>query len=182
MSAEPNNSYRNIVVCGDVGTGTTTLAKGLAKKLGWEYLSAGDIFRKYHKEHGIPLWDKASIPDELDKKVDTGFFEKMKKESGLVVDGHYAGWFAKDLKSVFRILLTCDKKVADDRIISRQATHQETPEQIEERRKQLRDKFKKLYSSEDYEDPEFFNLIIDTTNTSIEDTLSIAFQKFSQDS
>ena len=31
--------YRNIVVAGDVGTGTTTLAKSLADKLNFKYIS-----------------------------------------------------------------------------------------------------------------------------------------------
>ena len=68
--------YKNIVICGDVGTGTTTLAKGLAEKLGWKYLSAGDFFRDYHKKHNIPLWNKAAIPDEIEKKIDYEFLKK----------------------------------------------------------------------------------------------------------
>ncbi|MCH7530079.1 AAA family ATPase, partial [Patescibacteria group bacterium] len=61
--------YRNIIVCGDVGTGTTTLSKELAKKLGWRHISAGNFFRKYFKKHNIPLWDKLSVPDKVEEVI-----------------------------------------------------------------------------------------------------------------
>jgi len=172
--------FKNIVVSGDIGTGTTTLAKRLASKLNWQYLSAGDFFRAYHKEHNLPLWNKAAIPDKIERKIDYEFLNKMRKESEIVFDAHYAGWFARNLKNVFRILLLTDKKVAAERILSRKHTHKETVEEIEERRSQLRSKFKKLYSSDNYEDPKYFHLIIDTTNTSISDSISTAFKEFSR--
>ncbi|OGY27173.1 MAG: hypothetical protein A2Z42_01995 [Candidatus Woykebacteria bacterium RBG_19FT_COMBO_43_10] len=169
-----NPSFRNIVICGDVGTGTTTLAKGLAEKLGWKYLSAGDFFRAYHKKHNIPLWNKAAIPDEVEKKIDYEFLEKMKKEDHVVFDTHYGGWFGKDIADLFRILLTCDKDAATKRILERDHTHKETPQEIDERRTQIRAKFKKLYSSDNYEVPKYFNLIVDTTTTDANETLTTA--------
>lgn len=174
------SKYKNIAVCGDVGTGTSTLATRLAKNLDWKYISAGDIFREYHKRHNIPLWDKRSIPDELDKKIDQEFLEKMKNEENIVFDTHYGGWFTRNLDYVYRVLLVCDKDVATRRIIDRQHTHKETPEEIEERRKQLRAKFKKLYSNEDYEDPKLFHLVIDTTKTGVEETIQKAIESFNE--
>jgi len=171
--------YRNIVVCGNVGSGTTTLAKGLADKQGWKYLSAGDFFRDYQKRRSIPLWNKAAIPDEIERKIDYEFLEKMKRNKHIVFDCHYGGWFARDLPEVFRILLVCDKNVATQRIIARDQFEKETSQQIEERRRQLRAKFKKLYSSDSYEDPKYFHLVIDTTTTSIEETILAVLNKLS---
>ncbi len=169
-------TYKNIVVSGDVGTGTSTLAQGLAKKLGWKYLTVGDIFRDYHKKHKIPLWNKLALPDKLDKSVDRDFFEKMKKNKHIVFDGHYLGWFSKKLTYVYKILLVSDKKVATQRILEREHTHKEKAKEIEERRRQLRKKFRKLYSNDNYEDPKIFHLVIDTTNLSIEQTIQKALK------
>jgi predicted cytidylate kinase len=174
------NKFRNITISGDVGTGTSTLAKDLGKKLGWVIVSAGDIFREYHKKHNIPLWNKSDIPDELDKKVDHEFFEKMKTDEKIIFESHYSGWFARDLDDIYRILLICDKDLATKRIIDREHTHKETSGEIEERRKQLRAKFKKLYSSDNYEDPQLFNLVIDTTKTGIDETIEQTFKAFSK--
>ncbi|OGY31804.1 MAG: hypothetical protein A3A57_02840 [Candidatus Woykebacteria bacterium RIFCSPLOWO2_01_FULL_41_12] len=171
--------YKNIVVSGNVGTGTSTLAKGLTEKLAWRYISAGDFFRDYFKNHNIPLWDKSKIPDDLDKKIDLDYFEKMKKESNIVFDSHYGGWFARDLPDVFKIVLICDKKEATKRIIEREHTHKERPEEVEKRRIQLKKKFRKLYSNDDYEDPKFFDIVIDTGSSSAEETLEKVYQAFS---
>ncbi|HEX7456079.1 MAG TPA: cytidylate kinase family protein [Candidatus Nanoarchaeia archaeon] len=170
-------SFKNVVISGDIGTGTSTLAKGLAEKLGWKYLSAGDFFRAYHQEHHIPLWNKAAIPDRIEKKIDYEFLEKMKHGDGCVFDAHYAGWFARNLPDVFRILLICDKDIATQRIIDREQSEKEPAQQIEERRKQLREKFEKLYGNDKYEDPKYFHLVIDTASTGVQDTILAALDK-----
>lgn len=167
--------YRNIVICGDVGTGTTTLGKSLAEKLGWRFLSLGELFRKYHKEHNIPLWDKGTLPDKVDKEIDQMFLEKIKKENHYVYDTHYGGWFTKDMPDIFRVLLICDKEVADKRIVDRDG---EVPSDLDKRRHGLRKKFQKLYSDENYENPEWFHIVIDTTKNGIEETLNKTLEKF----
>ncbi len=171
------SKYKNAVVCGNIGTGTTTLSEELAKKLGWRHISAGNFFRKYSKKHHIPLWDKNSVPDEIDRKIDAQFLEIMKNEKNIVLDSHYGGWFARDLSDVLRILLICDKSVATRRILDREHTHTETAEEIEKRRIQLKEKFHKLYSSDDYEDPKYFHLVIDTTLTSVQESISTTLEK-----
>ena len=173
-----SNKYKNIIVCGDMGTGTSTLANGLAKRLGWEHIAAGDIFREYQKNNRIPLWNTAAIPKELDNRVDEEFFRRMKNSKHIVFDSHYGGWFARDLDSVFRILLTADKEVSAKRIIERQHTHQETSKEIVKRRNELRAKFKKLYSDDNYEDTKYFNLVIDTTHTGVEETINKSIEAF----
>ncbi len=178
MNSKLKTPFRNIVICGDVGTGTSTLAKGLADKLGWEYVSVGDFFRDYQKRNNIPLWNKAAIPDDIEKKVDSDLLEKMKKEKSRVIDSHYAGWFSRNLDDIFRILLICNKEIATQRIIDRGQSEKETADQIEERREQLKEKFKKLYSSNDYEDQKYFNLVIDTGVNGAEETIETAYKKF----
>ena len=170
-------SFKNIVISGDVGTGTSTLAKELAKKLGWKYLSAGDFFRSWFKEQNIPLWNKAAIPDGVEKKIDYEFLAKMKTEDGIIFESHYGGWFAKDLPETLRILLVCDPRVATKRILNREHTHKENPKEIDERRRQLRAKFKKLYSNDDYEDPKFFHLVLDSVANSVEEEVAAALKK-----
>lgn len=164
-------NYRNIVVAGDIGTGTTTLAKSLAEKLQMKYQSTGDFFRTYALEHNIELWNKEAIPDDIDREVDEKFTALIKNESGYVIDSHYAGWFARDMKDVFKILLVCDPKVAEERIISRDHTHKETTEEVRKRRAGIVAKFKKLYSQENHEDPKLFDLVIDTAKSTPAETL-----------
>jgi cytidylate kinase len=168
--------WRNIVIAGDVGVGTTTLARGLSSKLDWIFLSAGEFFRKYSQEHNIPLWNKAAIPDDFERKIDSDLTSKIEKEKGWVIEGHYLGWFTKDLPDVFRILLTCDRAEANKRMLARKTSHVEGVEEIEKRRSGLYAKFKKLYSNENYEDPNLYQLTLDTTQTTPTETLEQAFK------
>ena len=170
--------YRNLIVCGDVVSVQTTLSRGLAKKLDWEFFSAGEFFRQYSRENNIPLWDKSKVPDDVEREVDSNFFNKILKEKHLIFDTHYGAWFARNLDHVFRILLICNKDVATQRLLDRKHTHRETPGEIEERRRQFHEKFKKLYGDNNYEDPKYFHLVIDTTVTGEEDSLSQALRAF----
>lgn len=163
--------YKNIVISGSIGSGTSTLAKKLAEKLVWEHHSTGDFFRSYHLEHKIPLWNSAEIPVELDKKIDNYIFEELRDKEHLVIDSHYAAWFARDLKDVFKVLLTCDIEEVIERVTTRRHTHKETEEEVLERIKQLDHKFRKLYAEENYLDPKYYDLIIDTTGSTPEVTL-----------
>jgi len=169
--------FKNIVIAGDVGTGTTTLAKALASKFGFKYISAGDFFRAYALENNIPLWNKKAVPDKLDREIDQKFFEVMSNQNGFVFDTHYGGYFARNLKDVFKILLTCDPKIAEERILARDHTHQETVGDIRKRRAENLAKFHKLYSKDSPEKPEYFDLIIDTTNSTPEETLQEALAR-----
>jgi cytidylate kinase len=164
--------FQNIVISGDIGTGTSTLAKNLSSELGWECLSVGSFFRQYALEHHLPLWDKASVPVEVEKEIDYLFQDKMKKEVNKLFEGHYSGWFAKDLPKSFRILLNADLEVCLERAVKRlDHTHLETREEVFKRREGIIEKFKTVYGEDDYLNPAYFNLMIDTTNITPEEVL-----------
>lgn len=169
--------YRNIVIAGDVGTGTSTLGKNLAEKLKWKFLSAGEFFREYAKAHKIPLWDKDAVDDNFERKIDGELADKLKSEQDYVIEAHYSGWFARDMKDVYKILLTCERSVATERMLTRDHTHKETTEEIEKRRSGLYAKFKKLYSNDNYENPTIYDFVFDTTNSSPEETLDQVLKK-----
>lgn len=171
--------YTTIAISGPIASGTSTTAKALAQKLNLKYVAVGEFFRKYALEHNIPLYDKAQIPDELDRKVDEEV-TNLAQKGAVAIDGDYIGYFTRDMENVLKVLLVCDEKIRIERALERQSTHQETKEEIKLRQEGLYKKFHKLYSKEDYLDPKFFNLIIDTTNTKPEEVvekITSAFQR-----
>lgn len=156
--------YKSIVISGQIAAGSSTAAKTLAQKLNLKYHSAGDFFRKYSLEHNIPLYDKAQIPDELDQQMDQEL-TKLADQGGVVIDADYAGYFTRHMPHVLKVLLTCDYQTRLKRALARVHTHQETQEEIKKREEGLDTKFRKLYANENFLDPKFFDLVIDTTNT-----------------
>ena len=173
----PASKYRSIAISGQIAAGSTTTAKDLAQKLNLPYHSAGDFFRKYFLEHKIPLYAKDQIPDELDKKID-GELTNLADRGEVVIEADYIGYFTRNIPHVLRVLLTCDEKVRIKRALLRKHTHTETEEEIKLRERGLDAKFRKLYADENFLDPKFFDLIIDTTNTPPEEVVEIIKNKF----
>lgn len=155
-------AYTSITVSGPIASGTSTAAKALADKLNLKYISAGDFFRQYATDHNIPLYNKSKIPDNLDEEVDAELTE-LANNGRYVIDAHYIGYFTKDSKQVLKVLLTCDYEIRISRALARTHTHVETEEEINLREQGLDAKFRKLYADENFLDPKFFGLIIDTT-------------------
>lgn len=62
-----------ISITGDLGSGKSTVAKQLAKDLGFDYISTGTIFREIAKEYGIDVLklNKLALTDtSIDDRVD----------------------------------------------------------------------------------------------------------------
>lgn len=169
--------YKSIVICGKIASGTSTAAINVSKKLNLKYESAGDFFRKYTLEKKVPLHDKSQIPDDLDRQIDTKL-TNMTESGGYVIDSHYAAYFARNNKHVLKILLECSDKERFKRALLRKHTHSETVEEIKLREKGIQERFNKLYSSEDFENPKFFDLVIDTTKTNPKTTAQKIIEKF----
>lgn len=159
-------AYTSITLSGQIASGTSTTGKTLAQKLNLKYESAGDFFRNYAMENNIPLHDKSQIPDDLDQKIDQEL-TALAQKGGVVVDAHYIGYFTREMPNVLRVLLTCDYETRINRALSRTHTHQETEEEINLREEGLDKKFRKLYAQDNFLDPKFFDLVIDTTNTTV---------------
>lgn len=160
--------YSSIAISGPIASGTSTAAKNAAKKLKLTHRSAGDFFRQYMLKHNIPIHDKEQIPDDLDRKIDEEL-KNLADKGGLVIDADYIGYFTKDLPNVLKVLLTCNYQTRIQRALSRQSTHSETEEEIKLREEGLDKKFRRLYANVYFQNPKFFNLIIDTTNNSQEE-------------
>lgn len=170
--------YRSIVISGPVAAGSSTAAKALAEKLNLKYYSAGDFFRQYSIENKIPLPDKEKVPDNVEIKIDQEVIDLAKSPQKVVIDALYAGYFTRNMKHVLKILLAADEKVRVQRAIDRVHTHRETEGDVKKRDKAHDLKFRKLYANENFLDPKFFDLKIDTTKTKPEEVIDKITKKF----
>lgn len=167
---------RSIVISGTVAAGSSTAAKSVAAKLGLEYHAAGDFFRDYMLRHNIPLYAKEKIPDDIERKIDQELTALATKP--IVIDSLYAGYFNRQRKNVLKVLLTCNEDVRIKRALERSHTHKETAEDVKKRDKAHDLKFRKLYADENFLNPKFFDLVMDTSNTSVEKVVQNIIAKF----
>ena len=171
-------SLTNIVVSGEIGSGTSSVARRISRELGWKYISTGEFFRRYQTIHNIPLWDKLLVPLEIEKAVDSEIQEKLREERHMVIDAHYGGWLSKDLNNVYKIILTVEKNIAMKRVLGRDHSHSESKAEVLKRSKGIVDKFKVLYGHDKVLDKTYFDLEVDTSKIDIEEVTKIILQNF----
>lgn len=184
-------NIKNITISGRIGSGTTTLAVGLSKKLGWELLEGGILFEKIHKEI---LHDKTELavnarPDKFDLEYEEKIKKMLRGKNHQIIQSHLAGFDAKDIQGVFKILVLCtddegnDKtEIRIDRLVNRRGVSiEEAKEDVLMREKRNLDKWRKLYAQNDqtwvYWDKKYYDLIISTYTHNQEETLKLALEK-----
>src|SRR3990172_11806988 len=170
--------YRSIAISGPIAAGSTSTAKLLSEKLKIPYKVAGNFFRDYMQKHNIPLPEKEKVPDEVERKVDRELTDLIGSDKPIIIDGLYIAYFARNMPHVLKVLLTCDQKVRINRALTRSHTHQETAQDVRRRDVTHDAKFHKLYTNENFLDPKFFDLIIDTTNTTKKEVIAKILDKY----
>src|SRR6266498_3365264 len=107
-----------ITIAGRPGGGKSTASKALAKQLGYEHFSSGDLFRAIGKEHGIDVTqtNKAAEHDQdIDRQVDERLEEIGHKGDQVVIDSRLAWhWIPQS----FKVYLDLDLEVAAQRILA----------------------------------------------------------------
>ena len=136
-----------ITITGFPGSGNSTVAKQLAKKLGYKHYSAGDMRRQMAKEKGITLAELNKIGEteswtdiEADKRIEKLGLE----EDNFVVDAKIGYHF---IPNSFKIWLKADIKERAKRISQHKRTEEtfQTIEEVEESLKKRLESDKKRY-------------------------------------
>ncbi len=163
----------NIAISGRIGTGKSTLAIHIAEALNWHLIDAGKVFRKIAKDQDFNIKHTDKIPETLDRAYEDKTLETLENGYNNVVQSHLAGYMARDIKHVFKILVVCEKNGMDDldiridRIMNRDLIGSEDAKaDAKQREESLVNKFRRLYVNNDqnwvYWDPKYFNLIVNT--------------------
>jgi CMP/dCMP kinase len=172
---------RTIIINGLSGSGSTTAAKALARKLGYEHVYAGGIFRELAKEAGqsIEGFLKALENDpDRERAIDDNLMERAKQGS-LVVESRVLPWLVPKEEEYFKVWLTCD---FDERVrrLHQRESHRERADakrHISERDGMDINRYRKVYGV-DLNDLSVFDLVVDTTNDSPETVQGRILGKF----
>ncbi|MDR1721665.1 MAG: AAA family ATPase [Methanobrevibacter sp.] len=109
-----------ITIGGLAGSGTTTAADILSKKLDVPFVSAGDVFRQMAKESGMSILEfgeHAEGNTEIDIEIDRRQKELAENTDKLIVEGRLSAYFVEaDLK----VWLTAPLAVRAQRICNRE--------------------------------------------------------------
>jgi len=151
-----------IAVSGLHGTGKSTAARGLAKRLGLRYVCSGNIFREMAKERSMSLKEFSKYVEahpEIDMMIEKRAAEEA-EGGNVVIDGRLSGWTVKDAD--VKILLTAPLQLRVRRICKREGRkYNEVMEETLAREKSEARRFKKLYRI-DVNDHSPFDIVMNT--------------------
>lgn len=177
---------RNITVSGRIGTGTTTLAKGLADRLGWQVLEGGELFAKIHEDLHLSELDVLDRPDSFDLAYEEKIKNMLQTGKHQIIQSHLAGFDAQGIDKIFKILVLCeDEKGEDkteiriDRVMHRRNIPQDAAkEEVRVREQQNLAKWRRLYANNDSTwvnwDKKYYDLVINTYTHNPQQSLAVA--------
>ena len=157
-----------ITISGPAGSGKSTVAAGLAERLGSEHISGGDIFRDLAAERDLtPLeLNKLAEEDEaIDLDLDRRQRELATGREDLVLESRLAGWMAGN-EADFRIWLDAPLDIRIERIADREdkpiaTAREETVERADSEALRYRE-----YYGIDIDELEIYDLALNTARFS----------------
>lgn len=163
-----------ISLFGNPGTGTSSVGKLYAKKYGLDFISSGNMFRDLAQSLGYELYEFSELcqtNSEYDKKLDQKIKKYGEENDNFIIDSRLAWYFIPDS---FKVKLKCDFDERIRRICERDGVdfnYARDKTLFREESEKLR--YKNYYGIDDFTDDKYFDLIIDTTNLSIDEVVSI---------
>ena len=120
-----------ITISGPPGSGKTTVGKLLAKKLDYEFISTGMVFRQMAEEKCVSLaeFGEMALKDhEIDKELDARIIALARNNKELVLEGRLAAHMLhlNGIKA-FKIWVDAHIHIRAERIAGRE---NKTPEQV----------------------------------------------------
>lgn len=180
-------TYSSVAISGPPGAGRSTLLKNLRSSLlplGWEFFSGGDWSRQYAIQNGShdPSDPKHHLAtdygEDVDHKIDDAMREKISDpDVHMAIESWIAGWNARGIKHVLKVLLMCDDSLRIDRIVNRDNVSVEDAKlHLRQREEANLSKWKRMYHTDDFWDPKHYDLIINTYSHGPKETVDILLQ------
>lgn len=170
--------YSKITISGRSCTGKTVLFTALQEKLAWPAFSAGHFFREYAKKHGVSLQKAEEQTPVVTKDVDYGMRERLETEPHLILEGWMTGIMAAKIPGVLKVLLVCDDTERTRRYAQREGISMFRAKKfIAEREKNLFAKYLAIHGRDDVVDPKNYDLVVDTTTRTAQETLTAVLNK-----
>lgn len=180
-------NIRIIAISGKIGAGSTTLAKGLAKVLGWKHIEGGEIFWEgVRKKMGLDPKDTDLRPDEEDELFDAQLKKILREDKHVILETKLAAVNAQNIQGIFKIVVLCEDRngvdqtaIRIDRLVNREGISvDEAKEEVLTREHNDLAKWRRLYANGDpdwiYWDKKYYDLVLNTFDHNQEESVKLA--------
>ncbi len=152
-----------ITISGVPGSGKTTVARLLSRRLGIPHIYAGDLYRHEAEERALSLEEFNQL-SERDHSIDRALDAKMAEHArrgGVVLEGRLAGFIAlQEGVEAFKVWLTAGDEVCASRVAQREGQNaQDVVRQNRTRQRSDAKRYKEIYGF-DLDDTSIYDLIL----------------------
>ena len=169
-----------ITISGTPGSGKTTVAELLHKKIGVSYIYSGIIFRETAKKYNMSLEDFGKFCEknsDIDKELDEKQISILKK-GNVILEGRLAGWLAyQNNITSFKIFINADLNTRVNRIINREnGDIKKRKKEILERERSEYARYKKYYNIS-LDDTSIYDLVVNSSDKTPKELVDIILEK-----
>jgi len=163
-----------ITISGTPGSGKSSVSRFLAKKLKLKYYDAGGLIRKGASKKELSLRAYKKLRDKnplIDKKVDDRI-KKIGKKNNIVVSSRTAFYFIPDSIRIFlkaSVTEGAKRIMKAKRMTERYRTLETAKKSLKEIMKDNKKRYEEYYGINIY-DKKNYDLVVDTTNLTVEQT------------
>lgn len=166
-----------ITISGMIGSGKSSVADEIAKRLGYQRFSSGDFMREIAKERGISLMELSKIAEtnpKIDREIDQRQIKFGKTHDNFVIDGRLSWYFIPDSLKIYLNVSNEEaaRRIYNDKEETRQtekfSSLKELAEKIQERKNSEIKRYQKYYGV-NHHDKKNYNLYLDTTNMTVKE-------------
>ncbi len=167
-----------VVISGPPGAGSSTISKIVAKKLKLRYFSFGELHKKLHKEGknkeakaALEVWKTNVGSSEKTHRERDELHSVISKKGNIVICGKLSIHFLKD-ETPFKIWINASLDVRANRSSNRdKVSIEEARSHIFERENIEREKWKKMYGFDYFDQKNDADFVIDTSNMTVNETV-----------
>lgn len=165
-----------ITITGKPCSGKSAVIAYLMEKYGFEKFSGGAVFRRIAAERGVDILELNRLNDtSIDKLVDDEIVKvgKEKIEENIIFDSRTAWYF---IPESFKVFVDVNPDEQARRLFNSGRDQKETGDSVEDSKKALEERWnlenKRYYQiyGFDNKNPEVFDLVVDNSNLTIEET------------
>lgn len=182
-----NTKLSHLTITGDLGSGKSSVAKMISKKLQINYISTGKIQRQIAKSKGLNTLELniySESNSEIDDFIDNKLKELNQSTDVFILDSRLAWFF---IEKSFKIYLIALPEVAAKRVLEDETrtsepvatTINEKVNDLRQRRLLENTRFKKIYGV-DCDKFKNYNLIVDSSTETIENISNRIISEYSK--